>query len=391
MLFVLAKNINDREMVVCDEQGKSTINISKEKYLTIINKICVFDNNKIAIYNSEGLIRNSLTVIGKYYSGKYRNLEYLVCDGNLLKKTLTKDDIVSAYRKGIPFSNIKVTADGSIRMLKGSMPFLNNLNNLRSNNTVIKIGNIKAGTPGSLGVGKKFLGSRLSDHKTGCVKFKLFGGSYDLNNEVLTYKLGKILNYDVAEATIEHFNGKTCAISIYNYNISTESISTLKTEVGTYRFHSRFNEKWMKCNKSAEAWDKFIQMVMLDLIMHQTDRHLSNIAFKKNTLYSLYDNGRAMFYDDFYNNIKKIDLNNRGSIVDSFFTNEHGYGWIYLEDVLGYENYKHLIRHDLRFEDFNKIVSESYGEEDKFRNNWVSEYMFKVYLIITRQEKRCFK
>lgn len=72
----------------------------------------------------------------------------------------------------------------------------------------------------------------------------------------------------------------------------------------------------------------------------------------------------------------------------SFHTNEHGYGWMYLEDVLMYDNYKHLIRHDLKYKDFIKIVSKAYGNSDKHRNEWTAEYMYKVYLIITNQERK---
>ena len=57
-------------------------------------------------------------------------------------------------------------------------------------------------------------------------------------------------------------------------------------------------------------------------------------------------------------------------------------------DILGYNNYKHLINTNLKPNDFRKIVNESYGDKDIFRNNWVAEYMFKTYLIVTRQERR---
>ena len=252
---------------------------------------------------------------------------------------MSKSDIQTAYSSKL-FSNIKISSDGKIRMLNGSIPFLNNLSKLRNTDTVIKISNISGITPGSIGVGKKFFGKRISDEKVGCVKFELFPNSYDIKNEVLAYKLGKMLNFDVAEASFEKFENSKCIISIYNYNVNTEKIQSLKSEIGTENFHSKFNKNWFIEHKSIGAWNKFIQMVIFDLIMHQTDRHISNIAFKNKNLYSLYDNGRALFYDCFEQSKSEINLNNRGSIVESFYTNEHGYGWLYLEDILGYNNYK---------------------------------------------------
>jgi hypothetical protein len=140
-------------------------------------------------------------------------------------------------------------------------------------------------------------------------------------------------------------------------------------------------------------------MIMLDLIMHQTDRHISNIAFTDNDLYSLYDNGRSLFFDEDIEDVNnKINLKSRGSIVESFITNEHGYGWVYLEDVLGYNNYEYLIRHDLTYEQFFNIVDDAYRlgnasvdmAKMSIRIAWLSEYMYRVYLIIIRQENRKF-
>lgn len=388
MNFIIARHINKDYYIMCNSSGSSKTTILHDDYLRIKDKICEFNDNIIGIIDdNDKLIKNSLTLIGKYYRGKNKDIHYLVCDANLHRVSITKESVIKAYREG-KINNIIVTSDNRIRMIKGSVPYLNKLNTLRNKNTVIKIGNIKAGTPGSQGVGKKFLGKRISDSKIGCVKFELFPDSYDINNEVLAYKLGLLLNFDVAEATFECYNNNRCIISMYNYNYPIENIVSLKSEIGTYKFHSKFNKKWFIQNKSDKSWCKFIQLIMLDLIMHQTDRHISNISFIGGELYSSYDNGRALFFDNFEKSTKNINLNSRGSIVDSFYTNEHGYGWMFLEDVLTYDGYKNLIRHDLTYEDFINIVNESYGDANIERNNWVAEYMYKVYLIIIKQEGR---
>ena len=274
-------------------------------------------------------------------------------------------------------------------MLSGSIPFLGKLqHDILSKSTVVKIHDIEAGTASSLGVSKKFFGRRIKDGALGCIKFPLVSGSYDIDNEVLAYELSKLLKFDVAEATTEVYNNTKCVISVYKYKYGVETIKSLKSEIGTINFHSKFNKDWFIKEKSNSTWNKFLQMIMLDLIMHQVDRHISNIAFIGKDLYSLYDNGRSLFFYDFYNEISKVDISNRGSIVKSFHTNEHGYGWMYLEDVLGYNGYKHLIPLDLKYSDFKSVVYKCYDNRDEFRNLWVAEYMYKVYLIITKQEKR---
>lgn len=387
MNYIVAKNIDDNTYLMTDIHGEARHFIDEQTFNRLKYKLSVFDKNKIALYSNGTCVRNSVTVLARYYYSSRKEVKYFVCDDNLNKISMSKQDIQRAYSTK-SFSNIRVCSDGSIRALSGSIPFLQNASNLMTDNTVIKLGGINEITPGLMGVSKKFFGKRVSDGKVGCVKFELFPNSYDIRNEVLAYKLGKLLNFDVVEATFEKFDGSNCIISIYNYDMRTEKISSLKSEIGTDNFHARFNKNWFIKNKSREAFEKFMQMVMLDLMMHQTDRHISNIAFKGDQLYSLYDNGRALFYDTFVKGTPEIDLTNRGKIVESFYLNEHGYTWTYLEDVLGYENYKHLIRHDLTYEDFFKIVKESYGDSDKFRNSWVTEYMYKVYLIITRQERK---
>lgn len=393
MNFIIAVDLSTKHFIMCDSRGENKVLISVDDTERLKEKIHEFNKNNLAIFKDEILIKNSITVLGKYYTGKYRDVKFLVCDGNMHRKSLTREELLDYYKK-VKFTNIRVSSDGKIRMLKGSISFLNNLNTLRQTNTVLKIGAITACTPGSLGVGKKMLGKRLYDGKVGCVKFELFPNSKDIYNEVIAYKLGKLLGFDVAEATIEYYNNKKCVISLYNYDITNEKVSSLKSEVGTERFHIKFNKRWFMETKSINAWNKFIQMIMLDLIMHQTDRHISNIAFKGKDMYSLYDNGRALFFDSFDSDKESIDLNNRGSIVDSFVRNEHGYGWMFLEDVLGYNNYKHLINHNLTYKDFKDIVinvyeiNKSSPLDEIYKAHWLAEYMYKVYLIITCQESR---
>ena len=64
-------------------------------------------------------------------------------------------------------------------------------------------------------------------------------------------------------------------------------------------------------------------------------------------------------------------------------SNEHGYGLVYLEDVLCFENYKKYIRDDLTLNDFKQCLNGLYeGKELSFLSN----YMFKVYCILIRRK-----
>lgn len=387
MIFVLA--LYENKYLLCNDDGSQTTVASKYDITHSKNKVCKFNEDKLAIISSENkIVKNSYTVLGKFYRGKNRESFYLVCNAIGKRSSLSKNQLIQ-LSKTTDFTNIVISSDNRVRMLSGSIPLLVNVDSSNRNNTnddtVVKVCDIQSGTSGSLGVGKKFFGKRIKDGKVGVVKFSLTQDSLDINNEVIAYELGKILGFDIAEASFEKYKHKKCVISIYNYDFTTEKIKSLRECIGTDNFDRRFNRDWVVHNFSQEAWDKFLQMIMLDLIMHQTDRHISNIAFKGNTLYSLYDNGRALLFDS---DLLNVDLNSRSSIVNSFYRNEHGYGWMYLEDILGYNNYKHLINHNVTYEQIEGIVNKCYGTSNIKKNKWVSLYMYRVYLIITRQEKR---
>lgn len=257
-------------------------------------------------------------------------------------------------------------------------------------NTVTKLGSIEACNSGTMGVCKKFLGFRNRDNRFGCIKLGMKSDDLDNANEVLAFLVGSKLGFDVAESSYEIFDGRKCIISLYNYELCKEKIVQLKSLIGAQDFHSKFSRKWVEATIGKEAWDKFIQMLMFDLIMHQTDRHINNIAFIGNTMYSLYDNGRSLFFNDIHGAIHSIDISSRSGIVNSFHTNEHGYSWMYLEDVVGYSEYKHLIPHNLEHSDFVQCLEVAYDHLNMAQSQiqWLATYMYRVYLIITRQENK---
>jgi hypothetical protein len=394
MKFVIAKDIETGIYIISDNMASGFV---KADYNTLvrIKDLCRYVDNRLAIYVNGQLAINAYTIIGKVYRGKDKATYYIVCDGNGKRQQVSREAFIRNKDK-LRLTNVVITSDNKIKFINGSIPIFGGAEYTRNRDTVTKLGDIGATTPGLYGVNKKFFGRRVRDGALGCVKFPLFAGSYDIKNEVLAYKIGKMLGFDVAEATLESFDGRECAISIYNYNLYGAKPRSLKLEVGTDGFHKRFNEGWVKKNKSEHAWDKFVQMLMFDIITHQKDRHTSNIAFLGNDLYSLYDNGRCLFFDAEYGRLPndrtatddpKVDLHLRGSIVNSFPVNEHGYVWMYLEDILGYNNYKHLINHNLTRADFKKAIYECYGNDYPKRNDWIVEYVYRAYLIVTRQER----
>lgn len=136
------------------------------------------------------------------------------------------------------------------------------------------------------------------DGSFGIAKKRLHRFSDDANNEVVVYRLCQLLGIDCCYA--EKIDEDT-VFSKYQYNISKE-----------YLVHARqlTEGKVLDCT----TYDEFVrilfkdnaekikQMLLLDFITLQDDRHLSNWAFifsdkKKEKMYPLYDNGRSLLSD----------------------------------------------------------------------------------------------
>lgn len=225
------------------------------------------------------------------------------------------------------------------------------------------------------GISKKFLGKRIRDNKIGMVKKSVSPDGYDNINEVLCYHLGKLFGVRVCEASTESYSGSNhWVISIYEYDISKDTITSCKNAFGVENFHKRFSMSSLKKMFGQEAVDDFGRMVIFDTITHQTDRHIRNFSFFNNRMYPLYDNGRCLFWDtDSLEPISQMDL------ISTFETNEHGYGWSYLDGVLGPQECKQLINPNVTYQQLYDIVSEYYTTE---RAKVLSRYMYMTYKLI---------
>lgn len=384
MLYVINKFYNDDGILFY-----TLMTFSKEKmyyaeydFKRLKKKVCDFYPERIPLLNSN---QEAYTLLGKYMHSKKREYKYLICNSHGKRFSVTKQEILNEVSNGTVFTNMSYS-NSVIRLKSASLPILNTVSrSVDKPDTVEKLCDLEAGTIGSIGVNKKFVGFRKSDKKTGVIKFALPGGQYDIINEVVCYKLGLLFGFDVAEASLETYTNKQCVISCYSdpmlfYGVKPKS---LKSYIHPDIFRSTFSMNWLVKNFSEEARIKFIQMVMFDFLTRQVDRHISNIAFYKNTLYSLYDNGRSLFFDDYSDKKNTLNLKVSGDIIDDFHINEHGYGWLFLEDVVGYNEYKNYINNNVTFEDIYAILNTYYSDKD--RATWTAKYIYKVYCMLLRK------
>lgn len=386
MKYVLCKYINKHEIYyMVTNMAKEVISYDENTFLKYKDKFCDFYSDRLAVINNNQCLNYSYILLGKFMRSKNKSY-YLISDPYGKRISLSREDLIQKVNLGLVFSNATIK-NNIIRFKNGSIPILNNQtrNNIHRD-TVVKLGTIDSGTPGSIGVNKKFFGKRLNDNKLGVVKFSLPGSDYDIINEVVCSELGKLFGFDVAEASLEYYNNTSCVISCYKDNsiAYNEKPKSLKSYITPENFRKTFSMDWIVSQFSFECKKKFIQMVMFDFLTRQEDRHISNIAFYKESLYSLYDNGRSLYFSSYNEKRRIIDFHRRDSIVNDFITNEHGYGWMFLEDVIGFSVYKDYINLNVTYTDIQAILTKYYA--DKNRADWTSKYIFKVYQMLLRKE-----
>lgn len=382
MLFLINKRSNKNgtiSVLLMNEKGRKQL-VTENEYNNIKDKICYFYPDRVSLFNENICIKESYTILGKFYKGRKNDVFYLVSDpyGNLLK--LARHTILTS---NYVYSNANV-GNNLIKFKSGSIPFLGTLKKNISKSTITKLSNTIKGTSGSIGVNRKFIGKRNIDDRIGIVKFPLGSQSYDCINEVVCYHLGILFGFDVAEASIETYNDRFCVISCYKNNnlLLNNTIKSLKSSIDVDNFRSLFNLKWLEETFSKNTVKKFIQMLMFDYITRQEDRHISNIAFYENDLYSLYDNGRSLYFSDeeYKIAVNTLDLDLHSSLIDTFVDNEHGYGMLFLEDIIGINTYKNYINNNVSFESILEIFIKYYPDKD--RAKWTAKYVYRIYSIL---------
>lgn len=314
------------------------------------------------------------TIVGKFIEKKKKY--FLIVNKQGRRSQILESDILYLNHKG--FVTNSLLNISYIKLRKGSIPMFThlrgrnkkteNLNTIKKVKDIRELKNIMTTT----GVGKKFLARRIRDGKVGMAKVSVTSQGYDNINEVVCYELGKLFGVRACEASFETYNDDDYVISIYAYNYEKENIHTCLSVFGTDNFHKRFNMRNLEKMYGREVVDDFNRMVIFDLLVRQTDRHIGNFAFYKDRLYPLYDNGRCLFWDK--KNLKTID-----DLVTTFHMNQHGYGWAYVDGVLGPYECKRLINPNVKYLEIENILKKYY---EISRAKILSSYIYRVYNLI---------
>lgn len=198
-------------------------------------------------------------------------------------------------------------------------------------------------------------------------RYGVFEGSYgiykqrinplvtDVESEVAVYLLAERLGVQCCPA---HRTDKDTVFSTFLYDFSKEYIIHFRRLFEGTRSD---NEYQNLISVRPQYRDSIVQMILLDFITRQDDRHLSNIAIKvtesKESFYPLYDNGRSLFYEDTEEMVWQA-VDDPVKYATSF-----GYSGTYWDYITQISNegvdVKALINHDISKDDVSDILQRS--------------------------------
>lgn len=233
--------------------------------------------------------------------GKVRN-DYVINFGNKQAYLMNKESIL---KFGYKLSNIKIATSGKFICTDGK---LGNLSKLFPDTQIKYSRACNIENKSSVGFADKLIGQYKG--KRCIVKFsKPAYNNQDILNEYLYYKIAKALEIPCCQVYLSKYFGRKCCISMYEYDINNDVfVSFRNTNKSISEIYRNFNQ----VDK-----DIFDKIMILDYIVEQQDRHLSNIALVNGHIYPSYDNGECLgigaqgYYSAQFRKYVEANLKNR--------------------------------------------------------------------------------
>lgn len=203
----------------------------------------------------------------------------------------------------------------------------------------------------------------------------------DVESEVAVYLLAQKLGIDCCPA---YRTGKDTVFSTFRYDFSKEYIVHFRRLFDGARSD---NEYQNLIQLRPQYKDEIAKMILLDFITRQDDRHLSNIAIKisggQESFYSLYDNGRSLFYEDTEEMVENA-INDPALYATSF--GYVGTYWDYVQEVAHeHSNLNTLINLAITKDDIVSILTLSDFSGYRFNGalEWISQTISMVKVLLS--------
>lgn len=196
----------------------------------------------------------------------------------------------------------------------------------------------------------------VSNGSYGIYKERLHPSSSDAEAEVAVYHLSKLLGVRCCPAWLTKGTRSPVCFSKFEYNFSQEFIVHLRRLFADGERTDHLYDDLMR--KLPEFSESIEQMIVLDFVTRQTDRHLSNAALLVSddsvSFYPLYDNGRSLFFED--NTQMIIEAIKDVQLYSTEF-GEVGTYYDAITDIAKTKNIKSLVNLDIN----EKHITDSYA------------------------------
>lgn len=218
----------------------------------------------------------------------------------------------------------------------------------------------------------------VMDGRYGIYKQRINPLVTDVESEIAVYLLAKRLGVPCCPAVRAD---KNTVFSVFLYDFSKEYVVHFRRFFNGRRGD---NEYQNLINVRPQYRDDIAQMIFLDFITRQDDRHLSNIAVKisgkEESFYPLYDNGRSLFYEDTEDMVQNAVSDVAGYATTFGYSGTY---WDYVQEITRYNgNFKDLIDLSVTKDEVAAILNEAGFKGYRF--DGALEWIWKTISMIKR-------
>jgi hypothetical protein len=206
----------------------------------------------------------------------------------------------------------------------------------------------------------------------GLMKKRLYPKSKDVEAEVAVYKLAKELIIDCCPAWLVEKEDGTYSFSQFLFNYGEEYLIHFRRIAPIADSTQSLLSQLIKEFK--QFGTQLRDMVVLDFITRQDDRHLSNFALVRQgdyvSFYPLYDNGRSLFFENTEETMKMAieDIENECCSFGNLGTH-----WDDIKDLSEWTTFSKRYNLEISEDKIYSILSESgfKGKHLEYSTKWI--------------------
>ena len=193
------------------------------------------------------------------------------------------------------------------------------------------------------GEGRKFYGKSKITGRKGIVKFPLYVGCRDYLYEQIYYDYAVQIGVPCVPVETGRYMNKSCCLSIFLRKPS----DNWRSFMHIYTADNTQTELVIVKNYNIQR--EYMQALLLDYILGNSDRHMGNLAIMNNMLYPMFDNGRILGISG-----NNVCAQNHNAFVEQ---NIKRYNALFMKRVFALRDYVNKLMLDTERDFVNKRIN----------------------------------